>query len=508
MGGPHMSQHSELYACLYVREFPAQALLRLRPELRIRPFIVMDGDLPLQHVCSLNTKARKLGVARGMTKVEIETFPMVSSVNRSTKEESAAKTALLECVGTFSPRIEDRSSDAVFICVLDIAGTEKLFGEPRVLGQKLLRSVRALGISASVTVCSNVSASICMAHGIARHEVTIIGHGQEGVALASLPVKVLALTQDQQDTFVHWGIHTLGMLAVLPEKELIARMGQEGKRLRQLARGEQPHLFIPYEAPLQLQEHIELDTPVEQLDSLLFVVSMMVQQLIVRATARVLALASITVTLGLEGGSTHARSVRPALPTNDRQLWLKLLHLDLEAHPPQAPILALSLTADPGSTSKVQLGLFTPQLPEPMRLDVTLARIRAIVGESNVGSPVLQDTHRFGMVRVDPFSMANKSSSWASAAFTGSAMRILRPAESVYVTVCNLRPSKFTFRHARYDVERAYGPWATSGEWWNPGLWQLEQWDIVARSNQDTLLYGCMVRELGQQSWQMVALYD
>lgn len=387
MGRPRMSQLSELYACLYVREFPAQALLRLRPELRIKPFVVMEGDLSLQHVCSLNTKARKLGVAHGMTKVEIETFPMVASINRSTKEESAAKTALLECAGMFSPRIEDRSSDAVFMCVLDTTGTEKLFGEPSILGQRLLRCVRALGISASVTVCSNVPASICIARGIARHEVTIIGRGQEGVALASLPVKVLALTQDQQDTFVHWGIHTLGMLAALPEKELIARMGQEGKRLRQLARGEQPHLFVPYEASLQLQEHMELDTPVEQLDSLLFVVSMMVQQLIVRATARVLALASITVTLGLEGGSTHARSVRPALPTNDRQLWLKLLHLDLEAHPPQAPILTLSLTADPSSTSKVQLGLFTPQLPEPMRLDVTLARIRAIVGENNVGSP-------------------------------------------------------------------------------------------------------------------------
>ena len=185
------------------------------------------------------------------------------------------------------------------------------------------------------------------------------------------------------------------MLAALPEKELIARMGQEGKRLRQLARGEQPHLFVPYEAPLQLQEHMDLDTPVEQLDSLLFVVSMMVQQLTVRATARVLALASITVMLGLEGGSTHTRTVRPALPTNDRQLWLKLLHLDFEAHPPQAPILALSLSADPGRTRKVQLGLFTPQLPETMRLDVTLARIRAIVGENNVASPVLQDTHRF-----------------------------------------------------------------------------------------------------------------
>ena len=46
-----------------------------------------------------------------------------------------------------------------------------------------------------------------------------------------------------------------------------------------------------------------------------------------------------------------------------------------------------------GSTSKVQLGLFSPQLPEAARLEVTLARIRAIVGEDCVGRAVLQDTH-------------------------------------------------------------------------------------------------------------------
>ena len=41
-----------------------------------------------------------------------------------------------------------------------------------------------------------------------------------------------------------WGIHTLGMLAALPEMELIARMGQDGKRLHQLAGGELPYPVV------------------------------------------------------------------------------------------------------------------------------------------------------------------------------------------------------------------------------------------------------------------------
>ena len=115
-----------------------------------------------------------------------------------------------------------------------------------------------------------------------------------------------------------WGIRTLGALAALPETQLIARMGQEGKRLRLMARGEWPHHFMPHEAGFVLQERMELDAPVEAMESLLFGVGMMLEQVIVRASARVLALASVTLTLGLEGGGTHVRRVRPALPTNDR----------------------------------------------------------------------------------------------------------------------------------------------------------------------------------------------
>ncbi len=104
------------------------------------------------------------------------------------------------------------------------------------------------------------------------------------------------------------------MLADLPEKELIARMGQAGKRLRRLARGEMLHLFQPAEPAFALEERMDLDTPVEVLDALFFVLNLMLEQLILRASARVLALASVTVTMTLEGGAAHCRTVRPALP--------------------------------------------------------------------------------------------------------------------------------------------------------------------------------------------------
>lgn len=503
-----MSRATELYAALFVREFPAQSLLRLRSELHSQPCVVMQGEPPLQQVVSLNVNARALGIVHGMTKVEVDTFPEITVLRRSPDEEEAARTALLECAGGFSPRVELHTEDEEFLCVIDIAGTDKLFGPPQILARKLLTRVKVLGIVACVAVSRNFHAAIALAKGTAARHIKVIPDGEGASVLAPLSLSVLDLTEEQAETFSLWGIHTLGALTELPEKELIARMGQAGKRLRQLAGGKMPHLFQPVEPIFSLEELMELDSPVELLDALMFVVNVMLEQLILRATARVLALASVTIRLMLEGGTTHIRTVRPALPANDRQVWLKLLHLDLEAHPPQAAILAVALKAEPGSISKVQLGLFSPQMPESSRLDVTLARIRTLVGDENVGRPVLKDTHQADGFRMEPFTIPLTRPSHIASSTLRSVMRMLRPAEAAFVTLHRQRPGTFVFREQRYAVEHAYGPWLSSGEWWTSTLWGCEQWDLIARRQDGSVLCCCLVRDRMQDDWRMVALYD
>jgi protein ImuB len=497
------------YACLDAREFPLQALLRLRPELLRKPVVVMDGEAPFEQVCSLNEPALALGIDRGMTKLEMEMFPAAVVLQRSRTEEAAARAALLECAGAFSPRVEDRISDSYFTCVVDIAGTQTLFGSPDALGESLGKKTKAIGIQASIAISSNFHAARCLARGHTGTGIRVIPRGMECAALAPLPLTVLDLSPEHAETFSMWGITSLGALGNLAETELIARLGQAGKELRLLARGESPHLFTALEASFALEEHMELDTPVELLDSLLFIIGVMLDQLMVRAQSRILELASITLHLRLEGGTAHSRTVRPALPNIDRKLWLKLIHLDLQAHPPQAAILSLTLSAVPGSSSKVQLGLFSPQVPEPMRLDVTLARIRSIVGEGCVGQAVLKDTHRPDAFCMEPFVVPTATASDRKAGPKRLAMRQIRPPEIVLVNVQGRQqPDSFVFREKRYTVERAYGPWSSSGDWWNPTLWSLEQWDLVARGHDATSLCCCLTRDLTQDRWQIEALYD
>jgi protein ImuB len=497
----------ELYACLYVKEFPAQALLRLRPDLRDKPCVVMDGEPPLETVCSLNTKARLLSLRHGMSRVEVDTFAGPVILPRSMQAEKSTKAILLECAGAFSPRIEGRSESTALTCVIDIAGTQSLFGPPEIVGRSIRQRVAALGISGLVTISSNFHASVSLAKGLRGSTLQVVSRGSEATALAPLPVATLDLTEDQAQTLVRWGIHTLGMLAALPEKELISRMGQEGKRLRQLATGNLPHLFQPLDVPFVLEERTELDFPLEDLESLLFGLSVMLEQLILRATARIVALASVTITLHLDDGGSHSRTIRPAQPTNDKQLWLKLLHLDLEAHPPDAAILTLLLQAEPGNTSKVQLGLFSPQFPEAGRLDIALARITALVGEDNVGQPVLDDTHAPEGFHIESFRVS-ASTVQPSPARLQACIRQLRPPHPVSVLSEAGRPKSLFFRNQRCMVERAYGPWLKGGEWWHEEIWGQEQWDLITNTQKGERLFCCVVRDIMQNAWKMVALYD
>ena len=498
-----------LYVCVYVPEFPAQALLRLRPDLAGSAVVVLAGDPPLEQVCSVNAQAGRLGVAQGMTRAELEGFPGVCALRRSEEEERTARAVLLETAGAFTPRIEVQpGAGSAFVMVLDMSGTTRLHGSVRQAIGNIRNSLAELRLFVQLGASANLHAAVCVAAG-ARKAAIVIPAGREREHLRGLPLAALPLTAQQAESLALWGLRTLGELAALPEVELVVRLGQAGKRLRLLALGEHPHLMVPEEPEFSLEEFVAFDAPVELLESLLFVVGPMLDQLLARAQNRSFALASVTLKLALDGGGEHERTIKPALPVLQREVLLKLLHLDLQAHPPAAGVMSIFCSADPGDRSKVQLGLFAPQLPEALRLDVTLARIAALVGEERVGRAKLLDTHR-----PDGFSMERFIVPGGTAEAAGErhsvALRRCRPPVELAVQHEGQRLLGFSLHGRLYSVQEAYGPWRRSGEWWTSKVWSCEEWDVRAAetANAESTLLCVLTHDLLRRRWQMEALYD
>jgi protein ImuB len=399
--------------------------------------------------------------------------------------------------------------------VLDMTGGERLFGEPPLMLASLLQALSALQFFVHLAASANLLAAVCLAP-YARRKPVLIARGNEAEALAGLPVAALPLSAQQAETFSLWGLQTLGQVAALPEVDLIVRLGQSGKRLRLLARGEHPHLMRPEEPVFALEELVVFDQPLELLDSLLFVVGPMLDQLLIRAQNHALALASVTLKLGLEGGAepgeqrpAHVRSIKPALPAVDRDALLKLLHLDLLAHPPAAGIVQVELQAEPGVRGKVQIGLFAPQLPESTRLDVTLARIEALVGEERVGKATLLDIYRPDSFRMERFVVApEKLKEVPGPPRQALALRRCRPPKAVSVWQKTSGLHCFAYNGTRYTVHEMYGPWRRSGSWWTPEVWSHEEWDVCATAAGGETMLCLLAHDLLRHAWRLEGLYD
>ena len=494
-----------LYAAIHTAEFPVQAILRLRPDLQSRPVVIVEGAAPRESVCSFNLHARKRGITPGMRRLEVEELGGIELLSRSLPTEQAARTVVLECASQFSPRIEETFSKNGCGFVLDISGSERLFGPPMQLAQRLRSTILVAGFRASICISSNFHTARILAES--TRSITVIPSDREAEAIADVPISALRLDEEQYETFALWGIRTLGELAELPEEELITRLGQQSTVWLKLSRGTADHLFHPIEAAFELKEHIEFDTHVDQLDSLLFICAGMINNLVARTSGRALCLASLTIRMSLVRSLLYERVIRPALPSIDRRFLLKLLQLELGAHPPQAAVVSLTLIAEAGQQSKVQLGLFSPQAPEPSQLDVTLARLKALVGADRVGSPVLLDSHRGGSFTVEDFRVPDQPAQ-CDDGITRISLRRMRPPHLLRMQMQVQKPLVFRDGSDLYQVQVAYGPWHSSGCWWSVNHWDLEEWDVMATNKSGERIRCLLVHDHLNHTWLLDAIYD
>jgi protein ImuB len=554
-----------MFACVFVPNFPVAAAFRAAPELRAQAVAIFEGKPPLEKVFAVNESASRMGIAPGMTKAQAELCSELTLRPRSLLQESVAHAVLLDCAQSFSPRVEDAAADTA---ILDLAGMESLFGKLPEIACDLFRRSAGLGLDVNVAVASNPDAAVLAARGFSG--VTVIPLGQEAEFLGSLPVEVLFADrgegkegqgkkkEDEQQkesnrllaTFERWGVRHLNTLATLPEVELSERLGQEGLRLQQLARGAASRTLVPVEAPAVFEEAVELEYPIVLLEPLAFLLNRLLEQVCARLTSRALATQELRLTLELENltgadpqcdtfgipsesdescnavqlseqhfvsgrQSKFCRTLRLPLPMLDSKLFLKLLQLDLNAHPPGAPIVKIHLAAEPARPRSAQGGLFLPPSPEPEKLELTLARIAGLVGESRVGSPELLDTHRaegFRMRRfvsgATPETNCQKAPAEDKSAVT--ALRMFRPSLRATVTLENGELARIVCskkKEVQGSVLWKAGPWRSSGDWWEREAWARDEWDIALQNIDEVTLYR-LVHDLLGGGWFVEGTYD
>lgn len=405
---------------------------------------------------------------------------------------------LVECARCFSPMVEQASDEAV---IFDVKGMERLYATPRHLAEAI---VAQAGIPVRVAIASNPDAAWHAARGF--RGITVIAPGEEARTLAPLPLNLLAGPHDAlpraAETLDIWGIRTFGEFAGLPPMGVAARLGNEGVQLQRLARGEGYRRLRPIEDELCFEDEIELEHPVELLEPLSFVLSRLINDLCARLSARSLATNEIRLHLTLENAPPHETMLRLPVPMRDPKAFLKMLQLDLGQRPASAAVVKARLALEPVRPRVEQHGLFIPLSPDPEKLELTLARIRNLVGRDNAGTPEVMDTHR-----PDSFRMVALGEGAASveAARTCMALRRFRPLQFAQVRLRDGRPGHVSSQGIGGGaVLSCAGPWRTAGEWWKPNFWERDEWDVALGDGGLFLIH----REIATGRWFFEGRYD
>ncbi len=599
-----------MFACIHIPDFSVEAIVRSEPLLREYAIAILEGKAPLTHVCALNEKARRMGMEVGMTKLQAAIFAdpvLPASTNtvpqygttaerrslstsehrglailrqRSLAQENATHSALLDVAYAFSPRVEDTALDTL---LLDLVGLERLYGTATKMTNDLAERVAAFGTQANIALAANPDTAMYAARGF--NGVTIIPAGEEVHRLSALPLRILVETfgissretgsgesaarQHKQlykqmlDTLEQWGIRDFRSLGSLPESALASRLGEAGVKLRRLALGEETRTLLLYEPLAQFEEVMELECPVETIESLSFLLNRLLEQLCARLEARALAAQELHLRLQLEQrvadeetttlqelhrpvshsvgqSSVFECTVRLPVAISNAKIFLKLLQLDLTANPPGAPVINIGITAVSAPPRKAQRGLFLPITPEPEKLEITLARIRAIVGQQRAGTAHLLDSYRPEDFRLDRFKAPAAGESGEKRHNPVStikdefplALRSFRPECRLHVSLEGERPVGVTAEanaggrnSLRGTVLWSAGPWRSSGDWWTEkaksessttkeaGFWDREEWDIALLSANDKEESGGVslyriYRDVATGQWFADASYD
>ncbi len=505
--------------------------------------------------------------------------------------------ALIEVARAFTPRFEQIGS----VVLLDASGLSRLFGTAQELGEHLRDALEkqspgdaALGNTVPrVAIASTQTAATLLALG--QPGLTVVMPGKEAIALAPLAVSVLdtferlaepAPTQGNTqkaegkkhqgdldatggwhhprsthqasrgkrrapenrllEIFSKWGIRTLGALTALSGPEIHERLGERGAYWQSLARGMDARPMVPWVDEIPFEAALELEWPIEGLEPLSFVLARLLEPLSERLERADRGAAVIYTSLRLTSRTVFTRTLQLPAPMRDPKTLRTLVLLDLESHPPDAPIDIVRVFIEPTPAKVLQWTLLERAQPAPEQVTTLTARLTALMGAGHVGSPVLVNTWRPGAFEMSDFrsqiddqlkksdvSIEKQSANRQSAIDQQSEISHLRSSDSVCLRSA-LRRFRFPIptrvvvqegRPVRVQTDRqgftsgaivqAAGPWRTSGNWWDtPGprtapdrsteAWDRDEWDVAMT---DGTVYRLVV-ERGVGQWFLEGVID
>jgi protein ImuB len=515
-----------MFAVIHIPNFALQAALRLEPELKSCAVALVDSEPGKATIMQLTSAARERGAFEGSTPSQaVARCGDLVIKQRSRAREQSATEILLQTACAFSPYIESTASG---VCTMELKGLAlENEAAARQWASKILSALASFHLDAQIGFASAPGLALVLAQA-----ANPIFFAENPIEFAmALPIDALHPPQELAGILSLWGVGTIGAFLALGKDNVAERLGPEAAVLFDRLDSLRPLDVIA--PPETFAERIEFEHEIETAEPLLFVLRRMLEQLAARLEMIYLVVGGLDFELTLASGEKYERTFKIPSPTNNIQVLFRMLQTHLETLRTESPIVALQLQAQPANPEQHQFGLFETTLRDPNQFAETLARLTALCGSENIGTPQLKATHRPDAFRMAVPDFANSvvgtsrplaiyrscdvparvpaggtacrgcppctivpspdatlgdgdgaarrvptANAKTGGAQVGMQLRRFRPALRAVVEFREDRPALIRSQTFNGPINDARGPFLASGEWWDVHGWAREEWDV------------------------------
>ncbi len=289
---------------------------------------------------------------------------------------------------------------------------------------RIVEAVRELDFGpVAIGVADGAFASACAARVVEvtgdEPKVRSISVGGDVAFLRGLSATLLPASPEARDALHALGMRTLGEVAALPIDGAHARLGEEGRRLVRLARGEKVAALAAQQVDGEPTASVDLRDEhgggAESLDAITFALRVACARLVASIVARGAAVTEVEVTLLTAKSPVRLRVRLPQAVIDAQTLFeraretIEAAHvrfgassetgngLDFKRETSIEPVTQLRATATmcvalEGTRARLARA---PSDATIVRLDVALARLRGRFGTANVVTPIPYDDRHF-----------------------------------------------------------------------------------------------------------------
>ncbi|HEX3405126.1 MAG TPA: DNA polymerase Y family protein [Acetobacteraceae bacterium] len=464
---------------VWLPHWPITRLTRSASVSPDRPLVTVETTRGVRHLVAVGVAGEAQGLRSGQTLTDARAVcPALIPVDADPVADEAALASLATWCERYTPLAAPDPPDGLW---LDISGCTAVFATEAALAGDLAGRLERHGIPCRLAVAGTTGAAWALAHtGTDR---SILPPGQEGAALADLPVTSLRLDAGTVTGLRRLGLRTVQDLLRIPRAQVTPRFGALPVLRLDQALGAMEEAIDWPRPPIEWHERLVFVEPIGTPEDLARALSQLAERLCRRLGEQGKGGQRFVARFFRVDEAVPQIAVTTALPVRDAGYLGKLLHDKLDTVDPGFGIEVIALEAE----TVAPLQAPQAQLTDLAASDITSSLAGVVdtlanrLGSDRVSRVAPHASHvpERAVKRVPPLPV--RQPSWTADPAAPRPIRLLRRPEEIEVIalVPDDPPVRFRWRGVSHRVRAAAGPERIAAEWWRKRSDKRPETDLI-----------------------------